>query len=339
MSHAAYSAGMPTAESTDDDTVFVVLAAYREPELALTIQSCLDQATHPERLRFGVCLQFDDDIPGADFGCLDHLADRTEIRAIRVPHHMSRGGCWARWMAQSLYAGEAFTLQCDAHSRLAPDWDTQLISLMDELPDDKPLITGFPPLYNRAGERDVPLEPANHPVPVTIAAEWSPVGWIHHPTVPSTLPLGVPHRTRFLSGAFVFTVGQWNVEVRQDPEHLYWGEELALTLRSFTSGYDLWNPPRRVIWHRNHPEGNPKYIYDDPDGRASLRSGRSAKRLRALLAGDPDGILHPYSLGSQRSLDDFRRFSGLDCEHYTISSEASAGTPPRSLAASTVERG
>ncbi len=320
---------MASEGTTDRELVFVALAAYREPELALTIESCLDQATHPERVRFGVCLQFDDDIPGAEFGCLDHLAERAAIRTIRVPHHTSRGGCWARWMTQSLYDDEAFTLQCDAHSRLAPGWDTELISLVGALPDDKPLITGFPPLYNRRNGRDVLLEPIDDPVPITIAAEWSPVGWIQHPTIASSLPVGVPHRTRFLSGAFVFTLGRWNIEVRQDPEHLYAGEEFALTLRSFTSGYDLWNPPRRVIWHRNHPDGNPKYIHDDPDGRKLLRRTRSFKRLRMLLAGDPEGILHPYSLGSERTLDDFRRFSGLDCERYTISPEAGIGTPPR----------
>lgn len=313
-----------------DELVFVAIAAYREPELALTIRSCLEQATFPERLRFGVSLQYDDDIPGAEFGCLDEVAERTTIRSIRRPWTASRGGCHARWTAQGLYDGERYTLQCDAHSRLAPGWDTILVRTMHELPCAKPLFTGFPPLYNREGDVDVFLEPVDLPVPITIAEVWSADGWIHHPSVPapSTTPLGA-RPTRFLSGGFVFTFGSWNVEVRQDPEHLYAGEEFALTLRSFTSGYDLWNPPSRVIFHRNHPEGNPKYIYDDPDARRARRHERATKRLRTLLRGDPDRVLEPYSLGTERTLEDFAAFSGLDCARYEIHPDALAGTPPR----------
>lgn len=313
----------------DDERIFVALAAYREPELALTIESCLNRAARPDRLHFGVCLQFDDDIPGAHFDCLDELMDRTTIRLLRYPFRISRGGCWARWLTQSLYDGEAYTLQCDAHSRLAADWDVDLISTVDQLPSDKPLITGFPPLYGRSNGEDVLLEPDDRPVPITVAESWSSEGWIHHPTIaaPETLGPG-PHRTRFLSGAFVFTLGQWNVEVRQDPEHLYTGEEFALALRSYTAGYDLWNPPKRVIWHRNHPEPSPKYISDDADGRRAYRHQRALKRLRTLLRGDPNNILAPYSLGSERTLQDFTRFSGLDCERYEIHELARLGVPP-----------
>ena len=42
------------------DTIFVQIAAYRDPELADTVRSALGAAAHPERLRFGICHQFDD---------------------------------------------------------------------------------------------------------------------------------------------------------------------------------------------------------------------------------------------------------------------------------------
>jgi hypothetical protein len=312
-----------------DDSIFVAIAAYREPEIALTIESCIEQARHPDRLRFGVCLQFDDSIPGAGFDALDHLEDRTTLRLVRFPHSQSRGGCWARWVTQSLYDAEHYTLQCDAHSRLGPDWDVDLIAAMALLPSEKPLITGFPPLYDRIDGRDRLHGSAEDPVPMTVIAQWSPAGWIHHPTMaaPDWMPPG-PRRARVISGAFVFTLGQWNVEVRQDPEHLYAGEEFALTLRSFTSGYDLWNPPKRMIWHRNHPEPNPKYISDDPDGRQRWRHDRAMRRLRVLLAGDPERILEPYTLGAERTLEDYRVFSGLDCERFEIHPDAAAGIPP-----------
>ena len=137
---------MAGPDRTSQATIFVALAAYREPELAATIDSCLGQAAHPERLRFGVCLQYDETIAGAERGCIDHLLDVANIRMLGYPHTASRGGCWARHRAQALYQGEDYTLQCDAHSRLEPNWDVDLIQLVDDLPSDKPRITGCPPL-------------------------------------------------------------------------------------------------------------------------------------------------------------------------------------------------
>jgi hypothetical protein len=309
--------------------IFVALAAYREPELSDTIESCLANARHPERLSFGVCHQWDDTIPGAGFGAVDHLAERTDLRLIRYPHTASRGGCWARHVVQGLYDGEDYTLQCDAHSRLAGDWDVDLIDAMASVPSAKPLFTGTPPLYIVEDGIDVVVEPRDDPVPVTVVEYWSEEGWIHHPACPA--PPGLEpgaRRTRILSGGFVFTFGRWNDEVRQDPEHLYHGEELALTLRSFTSGYDLWNPPTRVIWHRAHPVENPKYVTDDPDGRQEWRHLVAMRRLRALLAGDPDGVLGPYTLGTERTLEEYRIFSGLDCATRDIHPDAASGRSP-----------
>jgi hypothetical protein len=276
-----------------------------------------------------VCHQWDDTVPGAGFAAVDHLAERTELRLIRYPWTASRGGCWARHAVQGLYDGEDYTLQCDAHSRLAPDWDVDLVEAMHEVPSTKPLFTGSPPLYWFEDGNEVRDGTSTDPVPVTVAEFWTEDGWIQHPTMSASPGLAPgARRTRILSGGFVFTLGRWNREVRQDPEHLYTGEELALTLRSFTWGYDLWNPSTRVIWHRSHPQTNPKYITDDPDGRQEWRDLVALRRLRALLAGDPERALGPYTLGTERTLEDYRIFSGLDCVTHDIHPDALAGRPP-----------
>ena len=129
-------------------------------------------------------------------------------------------------------------------------------------------------------------------------------------------------------GMFVFTLGQWNVEVRQDPQHLYTGEELALTIRSFTWGYDLFNPSMVVAWHRNHPGGNKKFISDGDGEEVHRRDEIAYKRLRALHAGDPHRILEPYSAGPLRTVDEFAAWSGLDFPNRFVSDDAVAGVDP-----------
>ena len=201
--------------------------------------------------------------------------------------------------------------------------------MSQSLPSAKPLITGFPPLYFREHGRDVFR---GHPdlsvVPTTVIEDWTEQGWIHHPTKVVPANQAIPRRTRVLSGAFIFALGGWNVEVRQDPLHVYAGEEFALTLRSYTSGYDLFNPTSVVLWHRNHPQPNRKYITDFPPSEVRERHEQAWCRLRTLLAGDPDRELEPYSLGREWTLEDYRLFSGLDCAAWTIHPDARNGVPP-----------
>jgi hypothetical protein len=198
-------------------------------------------------------------------------------------------------------------MQIDAHMRMVEGWDRLLVDQMSDLPSDKPLITGQCPLYDVVDGSDVIAEDSS--VPVTVFDRIDPQGWIWHPAVERP---DIPSRrrpTRVLSGMFVFTLGVWNREVRQDPEHLYTGEELALSIRSFTWGYDLWNPQQVVAWHRHHPEGNRKYIYDGDTSEVSMRDQRAYRRLRMLHAGDPDRVLPPYSTGPVRSVAEYHDWS------------------------------
>ena len=170
--------------------------------------------------------------------------------------------------------------------------------------------------------------PARSSVPITVADEWRESGWVAHPAIAAVEPAPAPRPTRVLSGMLVFTVGEWNVEVRQDPEHLYTGEELALTIRSFTSGYDLFNPSSVVAWHRLHPRGNHKYIHDGDDAEVQRRDQTAYRRLRLLHRGDPDRVLAPYSTGPLRSVAEFARWSGLDFSARDVSDDARRGVDP-----------
>lgn len=311
----------------ENDEIFVAIAAYREPELRRTIEHCIAMAERPHRLRFGVCLQYElDGPPEVRPECIDDVDAEIRMEA----HHWteSKGGCWARDRTQRLYEGEAYTLQIDSHMRMAPAWDRTLIDEMRSLPSDKPLITGHCPLYDVVDGADA--IPSAATVPVTIFERISDEGWIWHPGIDR--PEEPAHRrpTRAVSGMFVFTLGSWNTEVHQDPEHLYTGEELALTIRSFTHGYDLWNPPEVVAWHRHHPEGNRKFIYDGDKAEVSARHRRACERLRVLHRGDPDRILGRFGVGTARSVAEYHAWAGLDADAWTVTDDARNGvTPPQ----------
>jgi hypothetical protein len=311
-----------------NDGIFVAIAAYRDPELRRTIESCVAAADEPGRLRFGVCLQYDRSGPAeTQPDCLDGIDSGVDVTVASFDWIESKGGCWARHLAQGLYRREGFTLQIDSHTRMAPGWDCSLIDMMHRTAVAKPLLTSHLALYDVIDGQDVIPEP--EAVPVTVFEQIDADGWIWHPGVRRTEELQSLRPTRVLSGGFVFTLGVWNAEVRQDPEHLYLGEELALSIRSFTHGYDLFNPSHAIGWHRHHPNGNHKFIDDGNEAEVSWRDQRAYRRLRALHRGDPDRVLAPYAVGTARSVAEYHRWAGIDATAWTVTDDARHGvTPP-----------
>jgi prolyl 4-hydroxylase len=324
----------------DEDTIFIAIAAYCEPELVTTIESCLTNARRPDRLRFGICLQYDESDPLTSSTSLDQYSQDIRVRYVKYPYTDSRGGCWARNIAQQLYVDERYTLQIDAHSQMLESWDVILIEMLHELPSQKPLITAFPPLYYFSdGARVYEYIDDLSQVNTALAKQWNQDGSIHHPqAIIAENNSAYPRRTRFLSGAFVFTLGIWNEEVRQDPEHFYTGEEFALTLRSFTHGYDLFDPSQIVVWHRLHPMPNRKFWHDNDSNEVQRRHDNALRRLRWLYEGDPENQLGCYGLGPVRGLEDFNVYSGLDCRTYAIHDDARNGVPPNPVTLPHFER-
>ncbi len=207
--------------------IFVCIAAYADPELPRTLRDCIDNARHPNELRFGICWQDDPDEPVP----LEPFRGDPRFRFTDFSIHESEGGTWARSVAQQMWDGEDFTLQVDSHMKFEPGWDAKLIAMMCALPSDKPLLTVDSPLfwYDESGRLQREFDRG---VPMSRVVAWSADGgWAPWAT------WGPAHRrfpahNRIITGNFVFTLGSWNVEVPQDPEHYYWGEEFNLSVRS-----------------------------------------------------------------------------------------------------------
>ncbi|MBL4672670.1 MAG: 2OG-Fe(II) oxygenase [Arenicella sp.] len=313
----------------NSDTIFIALASYCEPELIDTIQSCLQKARHPENLRFGICHQFDNTDELTSETCLDQFSQDTRFRYVVYDHKQSQGGCWARNIAQQLYDDETYTLQIDAHTQMIESWDSILIEMLQSLPSKKPLITQFPPLYSiEQGTKEFRHLDDLSQVNTAMAESWADEGWLNHPQKLISENNIFPRYTRVLSGAFVFTTGEWNEVVRQDPKHFYTGEEFALAIRSYTHGYDLFDPSQIVCWHRLHPSANRKYWDDNSDDKSKFRHKQAISRLGLLLNGDSDTELGRFGLGNERSLEDYKHFSGIDCINKSIAADAANGVPP-----------
>ena len=147
-----------------------------------------------------------------------------------------------------------------------------------------------------------------------------------------------PIPARFVSGHFFFTVGHHCVEYKYDPEIYFAGDEISLSIRSFTLGYDIYHPHKTVIWHEYTREGRKKHWDDFND--VSKTQGKtndlwheldshSKKRLRHMLQEEDNQIdLGSYGLGNVRTHTEFERYAGICFAKRQLHPKTVAGSIP-----------
>ncbi len=306
-----------------ESRIFVTIASYADPELPRTLRDCSEMAHCAERLTFGICWQQDPDNP------LDMKEFRLDprYRFIDRTVHESRGGPWARNLAQSLWRGEPYTLQVDSHMKFEPDWDSKLIEMLESLPAEKPIITMNAPLFHY-DDQGVLHRKFDMGVPTTRVSGWEESsGW--SPWFDFGPPnQQQPGRTRVVNGNFAFSRGQWCAEVPQDPDHYYWGEEFNITVRSFTWGYDLFLPSEVVAWHMLHVDGPPRRHWEHGEEVIQQRNRVAYERLHRLIYSNGGFGLGPYSLGRARPLREYEIYAGFDFQAKRAHPDVFTGANP-----------
>lgn len=120
-----------------EESIFVSIASYRDPECAKTLSRAFDRAADPNRVAFGIFQQNAE----ADVDCVAGLADLVEcpahaacgrvlsgqIRAHRVHWSRTLGPTIARHLSERLYRDETYVLSFDSHSNFARGWVSQYV--------------------------------------------------------------------------------------------------------------------------------------------------------------------------------------------------------------------
>jgi glycosyltransferase involved in cell wall biosynthesis len=290
--------------------IFVQIAAYRDPQLIPTIKNMLENAKRPKNLRIGIARQFS---PEDGFDDLQEFEKDKRFRILNIPYQEAEGVCWARNLVQQLYQGEEYTLQIDSHMRFAPNWDDEMIKMIKQLQKKghkKPLLTGyvssFDPDNDPAGRVQEPWRMAFD--------RFIPEGAVFFlpETIPGWQDLKEPVPGRFYSAHYCFTLGQFSTEVQHNPEYYFHGEEISIAARAYTWGYDLFHPQKVLIWHEYTRKGRTKQ-WDD-DKKWVDRNNKSHLLNRKLFGMDgleQEGHDGPYGFGTERTLRDYEKYSGL----------------------------
>jgi hypothetical protein len=213
--------------------------------------------------------------------------------------------------------------------RFEKNWDDEMIKMIKKLQKKghkKPLLTGyvssFDPDNDPAGRTQEPWRMAFD--------RFTPEGVVFFlpETIPGWKELKEPIPARFYSAHYCFTLGEFSTEVQHDPEFYFHGEEISITVRAYTHGYDLFHPHKVLIWHEYTRKGRTKQWDDDKDWHR--KNVACHIKNRQLLGVDGETYDGDYSewFGTERTIRDYEKYAGLLFSKRAIQQETLDKTYP-----------
>ncbi len=292
-----------------DDTIFVSIAAYRDPELVPTLLDMFAKANAPENLHVGICWQYlEGEFPAPE----TQIPFSDQCQFIKIPADETEGTCWARHQVQTLYQDEKFYFQIDSHMRFVEGWDSILIHMLNQCPAEKPFLSSYPPGYTLPDNFDPPHFTEMFPLGFTSGGMVYFKGYISPISEAPETPIENP----FVAAGFFFCEGKVVQEVPYDP-HLYFdGEEITLSARLWTNGWMGYSPNAVVVYHLYNTDVT-RSTWTNREFRGK-REALSMKRARYLLgeqfAVSSDALMEidKFGLGTYRTLKSFESYCGLD---------------------------
>jgi [Skp1-protein]-hydroxyproline N-acetylglucosaminyltransferase len=265
-----------------DGSIFVSLGTYRDPYCPMTLKSLYSQASSPRKVfvglfqqncfekvcRTGVLQGGKMEDTGADVNCYEEFCKSPEgqksgacdgnIRLFNVNESESLGPYMARYFGSKFYRGEQYYLQIDSHSEFVESWDQKLIKMVTDAPARMPIISTYPPdstmnWRNTPGFRMCDSEFA------TSQIEWQIIRLSPSRSYESK-PRNEPAYAPFVAAGFLFGPAQLLHDVPFDPllPWIFMGEEISMSARLWTSGYDIFAPTINVLNHyyvrRHYPK-------------------------------------------------------------------------------------
>src|SRR3989338_1769995 len=300
---------MTDTQYTKDDTIFVQIASYRDPELQHTLQDLFKKAKRPQNIFVGICHQYD--MKGDEDRHLFEVEfPRPEqIRVDEVDYRETGGMCWARNRSQKLWQSEKWSLRIDSHCRFKESWDEELVNMIFQLrKNGEVIISQCLPSYDIKTQQKE-LCCSNRIACQNFISTFGIYKVFDYPPAPNL--------TLFTYGGFVFGLSKFVTESFVNP-HLDNLDEVHFSITQWTKGVDIYSYHRPVIWH---------YWQSKEDVETEVgkqRKGFKVTKTKAIsiqndllqiVKSNEEEILklnQEYHIGNKRTLWDYQRFSGID---------------------------
>ncbi|CAJ1457110.1 unnamed protein product [Effrenium voratum] len=324
---------------SDTQRIFVSIASYRDSQCQYTIQDLFQKAKSPGRVVVGVCFQVAPE--DADNFLIDLNPWCKQIRTCFLPHREAKGPCYARWLIQQeLFQDECYYFQIDSHMRFVQDWDDICLEQLEACSNpERGILTTYGSSYTlprdyMPGGPDVAELAPNKALPILCADvfEDGDDPFLRIKSRSSRTDFGhAPPPALFWTARFAFSPGSVVREVPYDPhlEYVFFGEEISMAARLWTSGWDFFNPSREIAYHlasRAH-----RYWFREVQTGQHQRTMEEQGKFRicGMLGTEWQGLHQaperPYGLGLVRTLTEYEAFAGVDFSGRRLDARARLG--------------
>jgi len=316
--------------------ILVSIASYRDSQCLDTVRNLAEYADKPENLHFVICQQnnvLDKDCANwcGDLKYKNHKAcQQSRITILRLKDTEARGPTWARFLIQQEYDGEEYFCQIDAHTRMIHSWDTTLKTQLDLCPNPtKSILTQLPCEYDIVQESDRGQKGKENwrqdLLRGGMYVEYFDDNdlFMRMQSVYTKEIRRQPFPCTCWVAGFSFSKYPFVLEVPYDPflPFLFFGEEMDITLRAFTHGFDFFAPTLSIVFH-NYKRNHRKTFWEQKDQYSCelLSRFRLYCKFRYI---DPHELLPEeyhfiltnikrWSLGNERTLTEYEKFAKIN---------------------------
>ncbi|KAL7689402.1 putative alpha/beta hydrolase-3, glycosyltransferase, GlcNAc, nucleotide-diphospho-sugar transferase [Plasmopara halstedii] len=313
----------------------ILVANYRDStRCSETLRSIFDNAKAPDNLKLSIydqiypsknesqCVEAFCKLVGEDY------CRRSQIVSSQIDASYAKGPTAARYETEKEISDEDFCMAIDSHLVFVPDWDENIMAQWDSIKNPNAIISVYPKAIEHLKNRDVDnqvqlmcqsrIESNDRDAMVQYAA---PV-WIDKKKTPK------PRLMSQLAGGFNFGGCKQTKEVRNDPytPYLFHGEEYSRAARLWTAGYDFYVPSDDIAYHWYETRN---VVWESDWNKRYIKQQASRRRIRYILGlpvtkEDFDRTdLKNFSLGTKRTFQQWKNFSGIDPLAKFISSNIS----------------
>merc|ERR1712157_135570 len=156
----------------------------------------------------------------------------------------------ARFFASKLWYGETWFMQTDSHMNFLRGWDTICIDMIKNAPTKKAAISHYPPPHTAdlEAKRDIPGARLCGPMFSTEHGEAQIIRLVGEAYFDKK-KLPQPRFAPFVGAGFFLVHSGFLQEVPFDPflPWIFMGEEIILSARLWTHGYDIYTPTQPVL--------------------------------------------------------------------------------------------
>jgi len=285
-----------TYETREDGSIFLAISSYRDITCSDTLRGAFAAAKFPEKLFVGIIQQNCDgdvchtgtgwaesrrwvmqDHPDPD--CAEEFCQefpelcKDHVRILRLKERESYGPFFGRFLNSKMYRGENFYMQIDAHTEFRQDWDHWIVEEMRRTPSyPHSVISNYPPSGDprKTGRWEAPSGYTRETLPSALCGcTFEDAGGAHKTvrlsqtsrTFAHGVDSSIPHHACFVAAGFLIAHGSIVANVPFDPfmPFLFMGEEISLSIRLWTSGYDIYAPSIDVVRHEYVRKESPKF--------------------------------------------------------------------------------